>query len=171
MTSEAPPPWDEPTPATPPQREAPPAPAQEVSVAQPQPEPKPEYTADPALNKPRKVAAEGINPFPQWAEVIKLLQEQDPMLYTYLKKSKGYFDGTRVLIDGGKTFRDFIRANKESQKLIKKLIAQVSGVAVPIGPYESKTVNRASANAEESLRKLEQLGLEVSIEDSERKKR
>ena len=124
-----------------------------------------------ALNKPRKVAAEGINPFLQWAEVIKLLQEQDPMLYTYLKKSKGYFDGTRVLIDGGKTFRDFIRANKESQKLIKKLIAQVSGVAVPIGPYESKTVNRASANAEESLRKLEQLGLEVSIEDSERKKR
>ena len=171
VTSEAPPPWDEPTPAAPPQREEPPAPAQEVPAAQPQPEPKPEYTADPALNKPRKVAAEGINPFPQWAEVIKLLQEQDPMLYTYLKKSKGYFDGTRVLIDGGKTFRDFIRANKESQKLIKKLIAQVSGVAVPIGPYESKTVNRASANAEESLRKLEQLGLEVSIEDSERKKR
>ena len=171
VTSEAPPPWDEPTPAAPPQREAPPAPAREVPAAQPQPEPKPEYTADPALNKPRKVAAEGINPFPQWAEVIKLLQEQDPMLYTYLKKSKGYFDGTRVLIDGGKTFRDFIRANKESQKLIKKLIAQVSGVAVPIGPYESKTVNRASANAEESLRKLEQLGLEVSIEDSERKKR
>ena len=171
VTSEAPPPWDEPAPAAPPQREAPPAPAQEVSAAQPQPEPKPEYTADPALNKPRKVAAEGINPFPQWAEVIKLLQEQDPMLYTYLKKSKGYFDGTRVLIDGGKTFRDFIRANKESQKLIKKLIAQVSGVVVPIGPYESKTVNRASANAEESLRKLEQLGLEVSIEDSERKKR
>ena len=170
VTSEAPPPWDEPAPATP-QREAPPAPAQEVPAAQPQPEPKPEYTADPALNKPRKVAAEGINPFPQWAEVIKLLQEQDPMLYTYLKKSKGYFDGPRVLIDGGKTFRDFIRANKESQKLIKKLIAQVSGVAVPIGPYESKTVNRASANAEESLRKLEQLGLEVSIEDSERKKR
>ena len=171
VTSEAPPPWDEPAPAAPPQREAPPAPAQEVPAVQPQPESKPEYTADPALNKPRKVAAEGINPFPQWAEVIKLLQEQDPMLYTYLKKSKGYFDGTRVLIDGGKTFRDFIRANKESQKLIKKLIAQVSGVAVPIGPYESKTVNRASANAEESLRKLEQLGLEVSIEDSERKKR
>lgn len=171
VTSEAPPPWDEPAPAAPPQREAPAAPAQEVPAVQPQPEPKPEYTADPALNKPRKVATEGINPFPQWAEVIKLLQEQDPMLYTYLKKSKGYFDGTRVLIDGGKTFRDFIRANKESQKLIKKLIAQVSGVAVPIGPYESKTVNRASTNAEESLRKLEQLGLEVSIEDSERKKR
>ena len=92
-------------------------------------------------------------------------------LYTYLKKSKGYFDGTRVLIDGGKTFRDFIRANKDSQRLIKKLIAQVSGVAVPIGPYEPKNVHRPSANAEESLHKLEQLGLDVSIEDSAKKNR
>ena len=171
VTSEAPPPWDEPTPAAPPQREAPPAPAQEVSAAQPQPESKPEYTADPALNKPRKVAAEGINPFPQWAEVIKLLQEQDPMLYTYLKKSKGYFDGTRVLIDGGKTFRDFIRANKDSQRLIKKLIKDVSGTAVPIGPYEPKSAGKTVSNAEQSLRALEKLGLDVSIEDSARKTR
>ena len=46
------------------------------------------------------------------------------MLYTYLRKSKAYFDGTRVLIDGGKTFRDFIRANKDSQRLIKKLTGE-----------------------------------------------
>ena len=170
VTSDAPPPWEETAPAAPPQREESVAP-QEAPAVQPQPEPKPEYTADPELNKPRKVAAAGVNPFPQWAEVIKLLQAQDPMLYTYLKKSKGYFDGTRVLIDGGKTFRDFIRANKESQKLIKKLIAQVSGVAVPIGPYEPRNVSRATTNAEESLHKLEQLGLDVSIEDSDKKKR
>ena len=130
-----------------------------------------EHPADPALNKPRKVAAEGINPFPQWGEVVRLLQEKDPMLYTYLKKSKGYFDGTRVLIDGGKTFRDFIRANKDSQRLIKKLIAQVSGVAVPIGPYEPKKAGPAASNAEESLHKLEQMGLDVTIEDSAKKKR
>ena len=153
VTSDAPPPWEEPA-----------APAAVQPAA-------PEYTADPALNKPRKVAAAGVNPFPRWDEVVQLLQEKDPLLYTYLKKSKAYFDGTRVLIDGGKTFRDFIRQNKDSQKLVKKLIAQVSGVAVPIGPYEPKNVNRPSANAEESLRKLEQLGLEVSIEDSARKKR
>ena len=158
-------PWDEPappmplaeavqpTPASPPAREAPTVPA------------------DPSLAKPRKVAAAGINPFEKWAEVIKLLEQKDPMLYTYLRKSKAYFDGTRVLIDGGKTFRDFIRANKDSQKLIKKLIAQVSGVAVPIGPYEPRTAQKAASNAEESLHKLEQLGLDVSIEDSERKTR
>ena len=117
------------------------------------------------------MAAEGVNPFPQWDEVVRLLQEKDPMLYTYLKKSKGYFDGTRVLIDGGKTFRDFIRENKDSQKLIKALIKQESGVAVPIGPYEPKAAGRAVSNAEQSLRALEKLGLEVSIEDTERKKR
>ena len=165
----APLPWDEPArPAPPAQPEAAPS----TSAEKPAPvQPSAEHPADPALNKPRRVAAEGINPFPQWDEVVRLLQEKDPMLYTYLKKSKGYFDGTRVLIDGGKTFRDFIRANKDSQRLIKKLIAQVSGVAVPIGPYEPKAVHRSATNAEESLRRLEQLGVDVSIEESAKKKR
>ena len=133
--------------------------------------PAPEYTADPALSRPRRVAAEGINPFEQWSEVVKLLQEKDPMLHSYLRKSKAYFDGTRVLIDGGKTFRDFIRVNKDSQRLIKKLIAQVSGVAVPIGPYEPRTAAKHTSNAEQSLHALEKLGLDVSIEDSAKKKR
>ena len=77
------------------------------------------------------------------------------MLYMYLRKSKAYFDGTRVLIDGGKTFRDFIRVNKDSQKLIKKLIAEVSGVPVPIGPYAPKTAGKTASNAEQSLLALE----------------
>ena len=168
----APLPWDEPARPTPPvQPEAAPK-AEPKPEATPAPaQPKAEHPADPALNKPRKVAAQGVNPFPQWDQVVKLLQEKDPMLYTYLKKSKGYFDGTRVLIDGGKTFRDFIRTNKDSQRLIKKLIAQVSGVAVPIGPYEPKAVHRTTTSAEDSLRRLEQLGVEVSIEDSAKKKR
>ena len=76
-----------------------------------------------------------------------------------------------VLIDGGKTFRDFIRVNKDSQKLIKKLIAEVSGVPVPIGPYEPKAAEKTASNAEQSLLALEKLGLEVSIEDTARKKR
>ena len=167
----APLPWDEPArPAPPAQPEAAPSTSAEKPAPAPV-QPSAEHPADPALNKPRRVAAEGINPFPQWDEVVRLLQEKDPMLYTYLKKSKGYFDGTRVLIDGGKTFRDFIRANKDSQRLIKKLIAQVSGVAVPIGPYEPKAVHRSATNAEESLRRLEQLGVDVSIEESAKKKR
>ena len=166
VAESAPLPWDEPAaPATAPLPEETPAEASAPTA------PAPEYTADPALSRPRKVAAEGINPFEQWSEVVKLLQEKDPMLHSYLRKSKAYFDGTRVLIDGGKTFRDFIRVNKDSQRLIKKLIAQVSGVAVPIGPYEPRTAAKHTSNAEQSLHALEKLGLEVSIEDSTKKKR
>lgn len=163
-------PWEEPAPPMPLAEPVPEPPATPAPAPMPQ-QPKADCAADPALDRPRKVAAAGINPFDKWSEVIHLLQEKDPMLYTYLKKSKAYFDGTRVLIDGGKTFRDFIRANKDSQKLIKKLIAQVSGVAVPIGPYEPKAAGKTASNAEESLHKLEQLGLAVSIEDTDRKKK
>lgn len=165
---DVPPPPEEESPA-PPMEQAPPA--EEIPPRQTAEQTAPAYPADPALDKPRRVAAEGINPYPQWAEVIQKLREVDPMLYTYLKRSKAYFDGTRVLIDGGKTFRDFIRANKDSQRLIKKLIAQVSGVAVPIGPYEPKTAARTASNAENSLHALEKLGLEVSIEETTRRKR
>ena len=145
-----PPPREEPSPA--PQTTAP-APKQEAAPAQPRP------------------AAGSLAPYPEWAQITQKLQEVDPMLYSYLRKSKAYFDGTRVLIDGGKTFRDFIRANKDSQRLIKKLILQVSGKAIPIGPYEPRTAGKAVSNAEQSLHALEKLGLDVSIEDTARKQK
>ena len=162
--TETPLPWEEP-PASVEQPAAP------ESVQQPSVPPVQEKTAGLVPGKSDKTVQEGIAPFPYWEQVVQQLQEKDPMLYTYLRKSKAYFDGTRVLIDGGKTFRDFIRANRDSQRLIKKLIANVSGVAVPIGPYEPKTAGKAVSNAEQSLRALEKLGLDVSIEDSARKKR
>ena len=162
--AEAPLPWEEPPTSV--EQPAAPEPVQQPSVP-----PVQEKTADPVPGKSDKTVQEGIAPFPYWEQVVQQLQEKDPMLYTYLRKSKAYFDGTRVLIDGGKTFRDFIRANRDSQRLIKKLIANVSGVAVPIGPYEPKTAGKAVSNAEQSLRALEKLGLDVSIEDSARKKR
>ena len=158
------PPWEGLEP--PPEAEPEPAPAA-------QPEAQPVYTADPRLDKPRRVAGRDINPYPQWGEVVEKIHQTDPMLYGYLKKSKAYFDGVRVLIDGGKTFRDFIRVNKGSQRLIKKLIAQVSGITVPIGPYEPEktAAARPKTNAEESLHKLEALGLDVTIEDSARRRK
>ena len=162
--TETPLPWEEPPASV--EQPAAPEPVQQPSVP-----PVQEKTADPVPRKSDKTVQEGIAPFPYWEQVVQQLQEKDPMLYTYLRKSKAYFDGTRVLIDGGKTFRDFIRANKDSQRLIKKLIANVSGVAVPIGPYEPKAAGKAVSNAEQSLRALEKLGLDVSIEDSARKKR
>ena len=163
-------PWDEP--AAQAAQPAAPVPAESEPVPQPEP-PKPASTpaAKPVPEKPQDAGQEGTALYPYWPQVVQQLQEKDPMLYTYLRKSKAYFDGTRVLIDGGKTFRDFIRANKDSQRLIKKLIKDVSGTAVPIGPYEPKSAGKTVSNAEQSLRALEKLGLDVSIEDSARKTR
>ena len=174
-------PWDEPAPQAPPPEQSEPVsqpeqsvpaePAQPAPAAEESPAPAKEHPVDPVLTKPRSVAQQGTNPFPYWGQIVQKLEGIDPMLYMYLRKSKAYFDGTRVLIDGGKTFRDFIRVNKDSQKLIKKLIAEVSGVPVPIGPYEPKAAEKTASNAEQSLLALEKLGLEVSIEDTARKKR
>ena len=163
-------PWDEP--AAQAAQPAAPVPAELEPVPQPEPpKPAPTPAEKPVPEKPQDAGQEGTALYPYWPQVVQQLQEKDPMLYTYLRKSKAYFDGTRVLIDGGKTFRDFIRANKDSQRLIKKLIKDVSGTAVPIGPYEPKSAGKTVSNAEQSLRALEKLGLDVSIEDSARKKR
>ena len=163
-------PWDEP--AAQAAQPAAPMSAELESVPQPEPpKPAPTPAAKPVPEKPQDAGQEGTALYPYWPQVVQQLQEKDPMLYTYLRKSKAYFDGTRVLIDGGKTFRDFIRANKDSQRLIKKLIKDVSGTAVPIGPYEPKSAGKTVSNAEQSLRALEKLGLDVSIEDSARKTR
>ena len=163
-------PWDEP--AAQAAQPAASVPAELEPVPQPEP-PKsaPTPAAKPVPEKPQDAGQEGTALYPYWPQVVQQLQEKDPMLYTYLRKSKAYFDGTRVLIDGGKTFRDFIRANKDSQRLIKKLIKDVSGTAVPIGPYEPKSAGKTVSNAEQSLRALEKMGLDVSIEDSARKTR
>ena len=163
-------PWDDP--AAQAAQPAAPMPAELEPVPQPEPpKPAPTPAAKPVPEKPQDAGQEGTALYPYWPQVVQQLQEKDPMLYTYLRKSKAYFDGTRVLIDGGKTFRDFIRANKDSQRLIKKLIKDVSGTAVPIGPYEPKSAGKTVSNAEQSLRALEKLGLDVSIEDSARKNR
>ena len=163
-------PWDEP--AAQAAQPTAPVPAELEPVPQPEPpKPAPTPAAKPVPEKPQDAGQEGTVLYPYWPQVVQQLQEKDPMLYTYLRKSKAYFDGTRVLIDGGKTFRDFIRANKDSQRLIKKLIKDVSGTAVPIGPYEPKSAGKTVSNAEQSLRALEKLGLDVSIEDSARKTR
>ena len=163
-------PWDEP--AAQAAQSAAPVPAELEPVPQPEPpKPAPTPAAKPVPEKSQDAGQEETALYPYWPQVVQQLQEKDPMLYTYLRKSKAYFDGTRVLIDGGKTFRDFIRANKDSQRLIKKLIKDVSGTAVPIGPYEPKSAGKTVSNAEQSLHALEKLGLDVSIEDSARKTR
>lgn len=171
------PPWDTAAPAAPVQPEQP-VPQAELSTeerppweTQPEaprevPEPRPEPVIDTA---PKKPAMEKPAPgeFASWPQVVEQLQGRDPMLYPYLKNSKAYFDGRRVLIDGGNMFRDFIRANKASQKSIKTVIAEVTGLQCGIGPYEAKKEESPEGDAEQSLAQLQKLGLDVVIKNTE----
>ncbi len=136
-------------------------PAAPQEIPERKPAPVVQENAQPAVEKPAP------GEFASWPQVVEQLQSQDPMLYPYLKNSKAYFDGRRVLIDGGSMFRDFIRANKASQRSIKKVIAAVTGLQCGIGPYEAEKTTEKKANAEQSLEQLQQLGLDVIIKNTE----
>ena len=112
-----------------------------------------------------------IQPFAEWEKIVKMLENRDPMLFGALKRSRAYYDGRRVLIDGGRMFRDFIRENRDSQKLLKKVIGEVSGISCGIGPYEPVSALKRGTNAEQALEALEKRGLPVVMKDSENAKR
>ncbi len=163
------PPWDTAEPAQaqevlqteeqPPWENQPAAP-QEIPEKQP---PRTQTKPEPAAPVEKPAPGE----FAPWPQVVEQLQGRDPMLYPYLKNSKAYYDGRRVLIDGGSMFRDFIRANKASQRSIKKVIFEVTSLQCGIGPYEVKTEDQPVDSAEQNLNALQQLGLNVEIKNSE----
>ena len=132
---------------------------------QPVPEPKPR-TARPAAAKP---AVSGPpQPFEPWPQVLEVLKKRDHMLPAYLKGSKAYYDGRRVLIDGGDIFREFIRQNKDSQALLKAIIQEVSGLACGIGPYTPPNGQAADhPTVEQALKDLENHGVDVVYKDKE----
>lgn len=121
---------------------------------------KPEPPAVPkkAISKPE--------PFEEWPKVLEVLESQDPMLKAYLKDSHAYYDGRRVLIDSGSTFRDFIRQNKDSQAFLKKVIQSVTGIRCGIGPYlHPEDAEKEHPRVEETLKKLADHGVTVVYND------
>ena len=106
--------------------------------------------------------------FPQWSKVLEELEKnKESMLFAYLEHSRAFFDGRRVLIDAGNTFRDFIRVNKEAQELIKQTIQKCVGVRCGIGPYEPpKTEGPSGAQVlDDTLKTLKQQGVPVIYHD------
>ena len=147
------------------------APATEVPAAAV--EPAREWAADvPFAPVARRGAAQPPagepQPFPQWSKVLSELEKsKETMLCAYLEHSRAFFDGRRVLIDAGNTFRDFIRVNKEAQELIKQAIQKCVGVRCGIGPYEppqKEEVSGAKA-LDDTLKSLKQQGIPVIYHD------
>ena len=153
------PPWevDEPlSPKTLPEKETP-TPAPAASVPQ---------------SAPSAAPADALMLYPQWQDVVEVLlsselSKQEPALIPYLRTSKAYFDGKRVLIDGGDVFRDFLRRSPESRVHIKDIIEEKTGVRCPIGPYTPPKADQpqAVANVEELLARMQAQGVDVIIEE------
>ena len=105
-------------------------------------------------------------PFEPWPQVLEELEKQDKMLIAYLRRSRAFFDGRRVLIDGGNTFRDFIRVNKDSQALLKQIIEQITGQRYGIGPYVGQAASASPVRTlEDTLRELSAQGVDVVYND------
>ena len=141
--------------------EAEPIQQKEVPPPVQQPQPKRQSLAAPAKGEPPQ-------PFEPWPQVLEVLKKLDHMLPAYLKGSKAYYDGRRVLIDGGDIFREFIRQNKDSQALLKAIIQEVSGLACGIGPYTPPAAQGAEhPTVEQALKELENHGVDVVYKDKE----
>lgn len=107
-------------------------------------------------------------PFDAWDAVVAAMESRDQLLYVYLRESKAYCDGRRVLIDGSELFLDYMRKNEYSSQLLKQAIAEVTGTRYAIGPYRPQAKKTAGAQtAEETLNRLAQQGVEVVYENGE----
>ena len=138
------------------------APANPKAFA-PEPSPPPAAPAAPAVPP----ADRTLHPFAPWPQVLEALSGRDPAMSSFLRGSGAFYDGRRVLIDCNETFRDYMRQNKETNRLLKQVILEVSGIRCGIGPYEKPQTAAASGAppVEDTLKAMQSLGVDVVVED------
>ena len=129
----------------------------------PEPSPPPAAPAAPAVPP----ADRTLRPFAPWPQVLEALSGRDPAMSSFLRGSGAFYDGRRVLIDCNETFRDYMRQNKETNRLLKQVILEVSGIRCGIGPYEKPQTAAASGAppVEDTLKAMQSLGVDVVVED------
>ena len=138
------------------------APANPQAFA-PEPSPPPAAPAAPAVPP----ADRTLRPFAPWPQVLEALSGREPAMSSFLRGSGAFYDGRRVLIDCNETFRDYMRQNKETNRLLKQVILEVSGIRCGIGPYEKPQAAAASGAppVEDTLKAMQSLGVDVVVED------
>ncbi|MEG1268321.1 MAG: DNA polymerase III subunit gamma/tau [Oscillospiraceae bacterium] len=106
----------------------------------------------PEAAKPRQKPSVQGEPVPiaQWPQVIENLRTKSGMLFGFLQKSKAYLTDTHVLIEASDIFMQHVRDNADSKNLIKKAIAEITGINLPIGPF---TAQAAVAAQQENQKK------------------
>ena len=90
------------------------------------------------------------------------------MLISFLRGTKAYCDGKRVLFECSDAFRDYIRSNREVSKRLKEAIYRVSKTKYSIGPYEEPKATENGSPAvslDETLHTMQALGVDLKIID------
>ena len=95
------------------------------------------------------------------------LEENDAMLISFLRGTRAYCDGKRVLFECSDAFRDYIRNNREVSKRLKETIYRVSRTKYSIGPYEEPKTDdtTAAVSLDETLHTMQALGVDLKIVD------
>ena len=159
------PPWEEASPPEPAAKEAPQPPPAEA----PAPQKAEALSASPTVAPapaPQPPPDGSAQPFDQWKAVVECTAALDPMVYSFLKSTKAYFDGRRVLIDGGEVFMEFIRSSKSVGEVIKNAIQQTTGQRYGIGPFKQETRGETPAEtAKKTLAEWEQKGVLIEYEN------
>ena len=143
---------------------------------QPELKPAPQQSAAPvppapAAPAPRKAEpprqAGPLEPFAFWPAVLADLEENDAMLISFLRGTRAYCDGKRVLFECSDAFRDYIRNNREVSKRLKETIYRVSRTKYSIGPYEEPKADdtTAAVSLDETLHTMQALGVDLKIVD------
>ena len=129
------------------------------AAAQPAPQPR--------RPEPPKEAGP-LEPFGYWPAVLADLEETDSMIISFLRGTRAYYDGKRVLFECNDAFRDYIRNNREVSKKLKETIYRVSHIRCSIGPYEQPKTDEAGTSAvsiDETLQNMQALGVDIKVED------
>lgn len=132
------------------------------------PAPVPPAPAAPAPRKAEPPRQAGpLEPFAFWPAVLADLEENDAMLISFLRGTRAYCDGKRVLFECSDAFRDYIRNNREVSKRLKEAIYRVSRTKYSIGPYEEPKTddNTAAVSLDETLHTMQALGVDLKIVD------
>ena len=132
------------------------------------PAPVPPAPAAPAPRKAEPPRQAGpLEPFAFWPAVLADLEENDAMLISFLRGTRAYCDGKRVLFECSDAFRDYIRNNREVSKRLKETIYRVSRTKYSIGPYEEPKTDdtNAAVSLDETLHTMQSLGVDLKIVD------
>ena len=158
-TDDVPPPIDDEPPFLQPELKPAPQPAS--------PPTRPAPAAAPRKSEPPRQAGP-LEPFGFWPAVLSDLEENDAMLISFLRGTRAYCDGKRVLFECSDAFRDYIRNNREVSKRLKEAIYRVSRIKYSIGPYKEPKETASDAPAvsiDETLHNMQELGVDLKIVD------